>query len=175
MTPEEYKQLQAFARIDGLYLGLVWIGSFACYIYGLSSPLTGMIGIIAAIVSPFYAATRVRKFRDEARGGIISFARAMYYYIQIFVYAALLFALAQWIYFEFIDQGYLANTYASTLSTPEAEMMMKAYGMTAQQVDDAMAAFRDTSAIAIAANVLSMNIIIGFILSIPVGLLMKKN
>ncbi len=174
MTPEEYKQLQAFARIDGLYLGLVWIGSFACYIYGLTSPLTAMVGMIAAVVSPFYAAMRLKKFRDEVREGIISFARGMYYYIQIFMYGALLFAMAQWIYFQFLDNGYLADVYAATLATPEAETMIKAYGMTGAQVDEAMAAFRETSAIAIAANVLAMNIIIGIAISIPVALVMKR-
>lgn len=174
MTQEEYAQFKAYARLDGLYVALVWIGSFACYIYGLTSPLTSIIAMIAAVASPFYAAKRLRKFRDEARQGMISFAQAMMYYLSIFMYAALIFAMAQYIYFAFIDNGYLANTCAAMLSTPESELIFKAYGMTKQQVDDSLAAFREASPILIAVNILTMNVFIGLILSIPAALIMKR-
>ena len=76
MTPEDYKQLKAFARQDGALLSLLWIGAMICYIQGLSSPILGMIAILLIVASPFYAANRLRHFRDEAREGIISFMRA---------------------------------------------------------------------------------------------------
>ncbi len=174
MTPAEYNQLKAFARIDGLYVGLVWIGSFACYIYGLTSPLTGLVGMIAALVSPFYAAMRLKRYRDNVIGGVISFARAMLYYMLIFLYASLLLALAQFIYFEFLDNGYLAGIYSSVFSTPEAEIVLKAYGITKQQANDSVAAFAGTSAILIAVNILTINLFIGLIMSIPSALVMRR-
>ena len=56
MTPEEYTQLKAFARVDGAYLGVAWIISFAFYICGLSSPLLGLLGTLIAVLSPVFAA-----------------------------------------------------------------------------------------------------------------------
>ena len=49
MTPEEYKQLKAFARQDGALLSLLWIGAMACYIQGLSSPILGMIAMLLIV------------------------------------------------------------------------------------------------------------------------------
>ena len=46
MTPEEYIQLKAFARQDGAMLSLLWIGSFACYIKGLSSPTLAFAALL---------------------------------------------------------------------------------------------------------------------------------
>ena len=101
MTPEEYKQLKAFARQDGALLSLLWIGAMACYIQGLSSPILGMIAMLLIILSPFYAANRLRHFRDEARAGIISFMRAYGYTVLTYFYAGLLLAVAVFIYFHF--------------------------------------------------------------------------
>ena len=55
MTPEEYVQLKAFARIDGALLFLLWIGSFALYIKGMENPILGTLSLILLFVSPFYA------------------------------------------------------------------------------------------------------------------------
>ena len=56
MTTQEYIQLRAFARVDGTYVGILWIASFACYLGGLSSPMLGLVGGILAVVSPFFVA-----------------------------------------------------------------------------------------------------------------------
>ena len=105
MTTPEYIQLRAFARIDGTYLGIIWTISFACYIIGISNPMIGMVGSIMALASPFYAFKRLRKFRDEIRDGHISLLRSMAYYMLMFFYASILFALAQYAYFAFLDNG----------------------------------------------------------------------
>ena len=93
MTTQEYIQLRAFARVDGTYVGILWIASFACYLGGLSSPMLGLVGGILAVASPFFAAKRLIKFRDDIRDGEISGRRSMLYYALMFFYASLLFAL----------------------------------------------------------------------------------
>ncbi len=174
MTSEEYTQMKAFAKVDGLYLALVWIGSFACYVYGLTSPLTSMCGMIAAVASPFFAAKRLKKYRDEVVEGVISFRRAMFYYITTFMYASLIFAMAQLLYFQFIDNGYLAGEYTKILTSPEAKTVIEAYGMTQTQTDEALAAFRETTPIMIAANIMAMNLMAGVVLSVPMAAWAKK-
>mgnify|MGYP001157716688 FL=1 len=174
MTPEEYTQLKAFARVDGAYLGVAWIISFAFYICGLSSPLLGLLGTLIAVLSPVFAAIRLGKFRDNARDGIISFRRAMAYYILMFLYASLLLALAQFVYFAYIDGGYLVSTYSAVMATPEAEAMLKAYGISTQQMQESISALAQTEPIYIVLNILSMNVTVGIILSLPAAAIMRR-
>ena len=173
MTPEEYKQLKAFSRIDGAMLGAIWIISFAFYVMGMSNPMMMMGGMIIAICSPFFAAQRVRRFRDYARDGIISFKRAYGYSVLIFFYAALLFAAGQYIYFEFIDQGHIANQIINMMNEPQNKKIIEAYGMQ-KSLDDSIKIMSETRAIDYALNYLSVNIIIGMVLSLPIAGVMKR-
>ena len=144
MTTQEYIQLRAFARVDGTYVGILWIASFACYLGGLSSPMLGLVGGILAVASPFFAAKRLIKFRDDIRDGEISGRRSMLYYALMFFYASLLFALAQYLYFAFLDGGYLMREYTSMLSSPEMKQAMQVYGMTADQLMEGLTEFANT-------------------------------
>ena len=174
MTTQEYIQLRAFARVDGTYVGILWIASFACYLGGLSSPMLGLVGGILAVASPFFAAKRLIKFRDDIRDGEISGRRSMLYYALMFFYASLLFALAQYLYFAFLDGGYLMREYTSMLSSPEMKQAMQAYGMTADQLMEGLKEFANTSPIMIALNIMTMNITIGLIFSLPVSLITRR-
>ena len=175
MTTPEYIHLRAFARIDGTYLGIIWTISFACYIIGISNPMIGMVGSIMALASPFYAFKRLRKFRDEIRDGHISLLRSMAYYMLMFFYASILFALAQYAYFAFLDNGYIVKQYISFLSSQEAQEMIKAYGLTMKQVTEGINELGNTSPIMIALNIMTMNITIGIMLSLPVAAITKRS
>ncbi|MGN0282311.1 MAG: DUF4199 domain-containing protein [Prevotella sp.] len=174
MTTPEYVQLRAFSRVDGAYLGILWTVSFICSIIGMTQPLMGFVGTLTALASPFFAAKRLWKFRDNVRDGQISFLRSMAYYILTFFYASILFALAQYIYFAFIDNGYIVKEYISIMSTDEAQTMLKAYGLTAKQVKDSLNEMAATSPIMIVLNIMTMNITIGILMSLPVAAMTKK-
>ncbi|MDY4556607.1 MAG: DUF4199 domain-containing protein [Prevotella sp.] len=174
MTTQEYIQLRAFARVDGTYVGILWIASFACYLGGLSSPMLGFVGGILAVASPFFAAKRLIKFRDDIRDGEISGRRSMLYYALMFFYASLLFALAQYLYFAFLDGGYLMREYTSMLSSPEMKQAMQVYGMTADQLMEGLKEFANASPIMTALNIMTMNITIGLIFSLPVSLITRR-
>lgn len=174
ITSAEYIQLRAFARIDGAYLGILWIISFACYLGGMTNQTLGLIGSIVAIASPLFALNRLKKFRDYARYGVISLGRAAAYYIYMFLYASVIFALAQYVYFAFIDGGYLMRSYISLMSTPEAEQIIKAYGLSKQEMTESLEMLQDISPIMIALNIMAMNITVGLVLSIPMALWVRR-
>ena len=69
---EDFIQLKAFARQDGLLLSLLWTASFALIVY---MPASAM-GNILAITTPLFVAWRLRIFREYALGGIIGMAPA---------------------------------------------------------------------------------------------------
>ena len=173
MTPEEYKQLKAFARQDGALISLLWIGAMACYIQGLSSPLLGMIAMLLIIASPFYAANRLRHFRDEARAGIISFMRAYGYTVLTYFYAGLLLAVAVFIYFHFMDNGYLLGKMMEMLNTEQGRQMMSIYGMS-DEMKQGLEELSRMRPIDYALNMLTINISTGFILGLPTAALMRR-
>ena len=138
MTAPEYVQLKAYARQDGFFLALLWIASFASYIMGLSNQMLAMAALLMAVMSPFFVANRLKKFRDVGREGVISFGRSYAYTIFVFFYGAVLLAVAQYLYFAYLDNGYLVNSFARMMNTDEGRLMLEQYGMT-KMVDDSLA------------------------------------
>ena len=174
MTPAEYIQLKAFARIDGALLAVLWIVSFACYIAGIANPYYGMMAMILMVTTPFFVALRLGKFRDVGRDGIISLMRGWAYAVYVFFYAAILLAIAQYVYFAYIDQGYLIQSFATALSTPEAKQMMEQYGLS-QTMDESMELMEQLRPIDYALNVLTANIMAGIVLGFPIAALMRRS
>lgn len=174
---EEFRQLTAFARIDGAIIGILWIASFFCFIGEFRVPLLSFAAIIMSAGSLVAAAVRVRKFRDTVRGGTLTFGRAMLYSMLIFFYASLLMALAQFIYFQFIDNGFLMNQYISILSTPEYGRLAKElYGIEADEMLEMVRTVASSlRPIDIAFQFLTLNIILGLVVSLPVALITKRS
>lgn len=169
MTAPEYIQLKAYARQDGFFLALLWIASFASYILGISNQLLAMLALMLALMTPFFVAGRLRKFRDEGRDGLISFSRSYAYTIFVFFYGAVLLAVVQFLYFAYVDNGYLLRTFMTAVSTEEGQQLLQQYGMT-QMVDESLTEMASIRPIDYALNILTVNIMIGFVLGVPIGL-----
>lgn len=174
MTPAEYTQLRAFAGRDGFVLSLIWTGSFASYITGLTNPEWSMVGMFLAIVTPFFVAKRLRRFRDEVLDGIISFMRGWAYVIFVFFFAGLLLAMVQYAYFTFVDQGYFIQTFSNYIHTPEIEQLMKQYGIT-EQLNEEIRVLQSIRAIDLVLNCLTYNILVGVLLGAPIAAFMKSS
>ena len=174
VTPEEYVQLKAFARQDGALLSLLWIGGFACYVQGLAYPVLGLASMLLMVVSPFFAAGRLRHFRDYAREGIITFSRGYAYTILIFFYAGLLLAAAIFIYFSFIDDGYLLGKLTSTLHSAEGKKMIEVYGI-GREMEEGLKTLHAMRPIDFAVNMLTINITAGILLGVPIAALTQRS
>ena len=169
MTPAEYQQLKAFARIDGALLFCLWVGSFALYIKGMENPTLGMISLMLLVLAPFFTARCLRSFRDKAREGIISFARGYAYIILIFFYSGLLFALAQYVYFTYMDHGFLLAKFTEMANAPQT-IQLGLKDMMQQSITE-MAAMRP---IDFSLNMLTIVIMAGFFLGLPIAALMQR-
>lgn len=174
MTPIEYVQLKAFARQDGALLALLWIATFLLYIIGVSSQLLGLAAFFLMCYTPFFVGERLGKFRDYGRDGIISFRRGYAYTVFVFFYGGVLFAVAQYLYFAFMDHGFLLSQFSKMVSSEEMQQVLKQYGMT-QMVDETMQEMANTRPIDYALNMLTVNISLGFILGLPLGLIMQRS
>ncbi len=173
-TRQEYEQLKAFARIDGAWVGLLWLVSFAGFIAEFRMPLLGTLALLVGVGSIVFAAMRLRRFRDTILPGIISFRRAFAYSFCIYFYASLIMALGQYAYFQFLDGGYIMAQYAAQVGTPEFKELMTAAGVDEQGLSVAMDTLANLRPIDIAMQFLSTNLILGAAVSLPMAAMMAR-
>ena len=61
------------------------------------------------------------------------------------------------------------------LSTSEMQEALKVYGMNANEMTQALKEFTDSSPIMTALNIMTMNITVGLLLSLPVALITRRS
>ena len=174
MTAPEYIQLKAYARQDGFYLALLWTTSFVCYILGIANQMLEILALGLAIMTPFFVANRLRRFRDEGREGLISFKRSYAYTVFVFFYGAVLLAVVHFIYFAYLDNGYLLSSFSKMMSSSEGKELISQYGMT-QMMEESLETMANTRPIDYALNILTFNLMAGFVLGVPIGLVMQRS
>lgn len=160
---ESIIQLKAFSRQDGALLSLLWIASFASIMYMPATP----IGNLLALATPFFVGWRLAKFRNYALGGVISIRRGFAYSAYTFFYASAIFAVAQYLYFRFLDGGAFIGMLTETMDAiaPVYKDVGMERGQWKQNVE-LLAAFKP---IQWAFMFMMQNLIVGFILSLPIA------
>ena len=173
ITSSEYIQLKAFARQDGVLLALLWVITSTLYIIGMTNQLIGMAATMLIIYTPFFVGSRLRKFRDYGREGLISFRRGYAYTVFVFFYGSVLFALAMYLYLAFMDDGYLMSQMSKVLTSEEARQVLQQYGMT-DMMNESLSQMAQIRPIDYALDMLTVNIMLGFILGVPISLIMQR-
>jgi hypothetical protein len=169
MTIEEYKQLRAFARNDGAFLGILWIVSFVLTMLSPKFQLLGTLGLTFAFLTPFFVVRRIRMFRDHIREGVLSYWNGYSYSMSMFFYAALLLALVQYLWFAFVDDG----TFLAT-ALDQMRQMLLANKYPEAEVNAAIGEMKAMRPIDWALYFFSTNVITGFVLSIVIALITKR-
>lgn len=171
---EEIEQLHAFARVDGVLIAGLWILSFACFVSNFVNPMFAIGAFGLGAFSLVFATMRLKRFRDEVLGGVISFRKALGYSLLQYLHAALLFAAAQFVYFQFIDHGFLIEHYTAMMKTPEFMEAMKIYGLKEDDIKLVMQNMGAMRPIDNALQFFTTNVFIGAFVSIPVAFLMRR-
>lgn len=165
---EKFIQLKAFARQDAIFLLLLWIASFAC----ITIVPAGALGNLLALATPFLIAWRLSKFRDQALDGHISFRRAFAYSVYTFFYASLIFALAQFAYFRFLDHGTFAGiiTESMKLLAP----MYEQNGLSKAEINQSINQIAMLTPIEWSFVFMMQNLTVGVIASLPVAAVCRR-
>ena len=174
ITSIEYIQLKAFARQDGALLALLWVFTSVLYIIGMTNQMIGLAATMLICYTPFFVGGRLRNFRDYGREGLISFRRGYAYTVFVFFYGGILFAIAQYLYFAYMDHGFLLSQFSKMVTSEEMQQVLKQYGMN-QMVDESLQEMANTRPIDHALNMLTINISLGFIMGLPLGLIMQRS
>ena len=165
---EDYIQLKAFARQDGLMLAALWTASFAC----ITKLSAGLLGNFLALATPFFVGWRVLRFRDRILDGTISFRRSYAFAFFMFIYASLVFALVQWAYFRYLDGGIFASTITDTL-----RLLTPVYtqnGISAAQITETINLVQMLTPIQWAFMFLMQNVLIGTIVGFPIAAVCRR-
>ena len=163
------RQVKAFARQDGAFMALLWIASF---LFSVLMPESSL-GSLLALATPFFIGFRLKQFRNYALDGIISFRRGYAYVVYSFIYASLIFAIVQFLYFRYLDNGSFVATIANTAQvlTP----MYEQGGLNKQDIDASLSMMMAMKPIHWAFVFMMQNIFIGFLLALPIALAYRRS
>lgn len=156
-------QLKAFARQDGFLLFLLWMASFAVIVNNPAS----LWGSLLAMATPFYVGYLLARFRNYALYGFISFRRALAFSLYTFFYASLLFAVAQFVYFRYLDHGTFLAMLTASMKT--LEPFYRAQGISVSELQQSLAMIGQLTPIETAFVFMMQNILIGAVLSFPIA------
>ncbi len=166
---DAFKQVKAFARIDGVFMAVLWAASFMAIIFDPQS----VWGTMLAIATPFVAGARLKVFRDRALDGVISFRRGYAYLWYTFLYASLLFAAFQLVYFRFFDNGTFIGMLVGALQTIEAIYRQK--NLSVRELQEAVNTLRATSDVQLVFTFFTQNITFCAIMALPVAAIMRRS
>lgn len=175
ISREDYIQLRAFARQEGLVMGALWIVTMACFIGSMKEALLE-IGFVAGVVAtPFVMYHRLRAFRDKVLGGTISYARATAFSAMAMGYGSLLIAAATMIYFYLIDNGLLMETLYNNIALPEVRESFRQVGMNPSELEAQIAEIGKLRPIDFAFSIFCNSIVSSFFLALFLGLAGRRS
>lgn len=165
---ESLKQIRAFAGMDGALLGLIYIFSFIFMIY-FPQLLWGDLLILSI---PFFVGWRVKVFRVRARENVLSFRDSFFYSIYTFVYAAIFFAGATFIYFQWIDNGQFYEVLSGSFSV--LENIYEKQNADVAMLKDQLKELQNATSLQMAFMFFVQSVVAGALLSLPIGAFFKR-
>lgn len=167
ISPQALIQLKAFARQDGLILALIWLSSM---LFTIKVP-ESIIGPLLALSTPFFVSWRLSMFRDGALDGHISLRRSIAFTCYVFFYASLIFAIGQYLYFMFFDNGDFINLLSTAIDTMKAANI--SLGTGEEDMEMTMKGIQMMSPINLVFVFMMNNLVIGAMLSPVISILSK--
>lgn len=165
--------MHKYAMLFGTYMGAFWIAKFVLFPLGLTTPFLSLLFIVLTICVPFMGFYYTKMYRDTACNGSISFGHAWMFTLFMYMFASLLVAVAHYVYFQYIDQGYIYDTCNEQLNilaqseVPNIDTYVNTYR-------EALKMAASMSAIDITMQMLSTNTFTGMFLAIPTALFVMK-
>ncbi|MBO1363514.1 DUF4199 domain-containing protein [Prevotella sp. A2931] len=162
------RQLKAYARQDGAFLGAYWIVSFLLTLYFPDLAF----GSVMILCTPLFAGWLLRRFRDEALDGRISFRRGLAYSAYTFFNGSFLFAFGLFIYLFMFDKGQFFATLFQGIKDGAA--IYQAMGSNPKEVYDAIDTISHLSALQISFIFMMYYLMICAPLAVVIALLCRR-
>ena len=165
--------LQRYAMLFGTYMGVFWILKFILFPLGFTIPFLLFVFFGLTICVPFIGYYYVRTYRTQVCGGYISFFHAWIFTLFMYMFASLFTAIAHYVYFRYIDQGFIFDSYSNVLNNMPPETISE-FGEYSKIFKDTLSVMRSMTPIDITMQFMSQNVFYGSILAIPTALFVMK-
>lgn len=182
MQPNPFRQTNAFAMNYAVPFGAWWIVGMLCFVYSLREPSLSICFYFIFASTPVVGYMMLCRFRNRVCGANITFGRAYLFSLLTYFYAALLLAMACYVYFRFFDHGEFISGYLKAIDSPEMKQALKQESirqlMGGAEIDDlkrVLESIQTVSPVVYAANILDLNIFVGLVLSVPAALLAARH
>ena len=171
---ENKSTLQEYAMRYGTAIGIFWACKFVLFPLGMSMPLLLIFFFILTLSVPILGYLFVRKYREQQCEGVLNFSRAYIFTIFMYMFASLFVAVIHYLYFRYIDNGMIVNTYQGMID----QMNAVATGDMKESLEQFRTALDVVSSLTpleITLQLLTQNVFYCTILAIPTGLLVMRN
>ncbi|MBE6275615.1 MAG: DUF4199 domain-containing protein [Bacteroides sp.] len=171
---EKKRNFQEDAMRYGTIMGIFWTLKFVLFPMGMTMPLLLMAFFLLTLIVPVAGFFLVRQYRDKECQGILSFSRAFLFTSFMYLFAALFATIVHYIYFRFMDNGLIVNTYQdmlnqmSTVATDDLKPSLEQF----QQALDIIATL---SPLEISIQLITQNIFYCTLIALPTAILVMRN
>ncbi len=173
MTIGKTKTLQEHAMRFGTLMGIFWILKFILLPLGFKIPFLQLLFIMLTCYVPFLGYKMVKKYRNDFCEGTVNFSQAYLFLMMMYFFAALLTSAGHFTYFQFIDNGFITDSYLSSLETFKNGVS----GGSDASVDQLIEMFNQVAALSpiqLTLQLFIQNIFYGSLLALPTALLAMK-
>lgn len=164
----------AYARVYGLYMGIFWAVKFVFFPLGFSYPVFSFIFLLLTIMVPFVGAWFVKKIRDGVLDGRLGFWQAFLLSTNIYMYASLIAAIVHFIYFRFIDNGFILNSYLESVNQMQELLGNGEAAANIEMLKANVELMGTLSPIQIVFSLLSNNVVFGLFISLLAAVFLKR-
>ena len=155
------------------FMGIFWIVKFTFLPLGFTIPLLQMLFVLLTCFVPVLGYIYARKFRNIGCEGAVGFRKAFAFTFFMYMFASILTAAGHYIYFRFIDGGYLADMYLEQINALKSATA----GELAASIDQLVTAFDTISSLSpleLTFQLMSQNVFYGIVLSLPTALFVMR-
>ena len=164
----------AYARVYGLYMGIFWAVKFVFFPLGFSYPVFSFIFLLLTIMVPFVGAWFVKKIRDGVLDGRLGFWQAFLLSTNIYMYASLIAAIVHFIYFRFIDNGFILNSYLESVNQMQELLGSGEAAANIEMLKANVELMGTLSPIQIVFSLLSNKVVFGLFISLLAAVFLKR-
>ena len=170
---EKKRNFQEDAMRYGTVMGLFWTLKFVLFPLGMQSPLLLMAFFLLTLIVPVVGFFLVRQHRDRDCGGVLSFSRAFLFTSFMYLFAALFVTIAHYIYFQYMDNGLIVNTYQNMLDQM-GEVADSTLQPSLDQFQQALDIIASLSPLEISIQLITQNVFYCTIIALPTALLVMR-
>ena len=171
---ENKSTLQEYAMRYGTAMGIFWACKFALFPLGMNQPLLLIFFFIMTLSVPVLGYVFARKYREQQCEGILNFSKAYIFTIFMYMFASLFVAVIHYLYFRYLDNGLIVNTYQgmidqmSVLATEDMKASLEQFRTVLDIVSN-------LTPLEITMQLLTQNVFYCTLLAIPTALLVMRN